>query len=58
MATDMVERVVPRKAGTVSLSDKCLRGPGSLSAPLFSFCSHESGMLPEVSHMKWLGSPL
>lgn len=54
----MVERVVPRKAGTVSLSDKCLRGPGTLSAPLFSFCSHESGMLPEVPHMKWLGSPL
>ena len=58
MMTDMAEMVVPRKAGMVSLSNKCPRGPGTLSAPLFSFCSHESEMLPEVPHMKWLGSLL
>lgn len=52
MVTNMEERVVPRKTGTVSLSDKCRRGPETLSAPLFRLPSDKSGTLPEVPHMK------
>ena len=57
MVTDMAEMVVPRKAGMVGLSDKCPRGPGTLSAPPLQPPQPRIRDI-EVPHVKWLGSPL
>ena len=57
MVTDMAEMVVPRKAGMMGLSDKCPRGPGTLSAPPLQPPQPRIRDI-EVPHVKWLGSPL